>query len=276
MTPYRRLLGIFLRNGYRNGAHPPMDRLVTNRRTATLVLSVLIGAVAALFAYMYVGSAQNRAFKGAELVPAFVAAEAIPKGMAADEVLSKDFVKADKVPEKYRPAGALADKEAIRGKVALGNISAGQIVVDGMFVDPVVAQETAAKRIPAGQVAVTVQVDEVRGVAGLITPGDKVNIMAPSPEGWRTLFENVDVLYIGQVPAAQAGEPAATTAGAPAEARNLVTFAVPQFAAQKIVFASKTTEGIVLTLVPPGNPAKAVPPVGANNLFTGGVTPYEG
>ena len=71
----------------------------------------------------------------------------------------------------------------IRGKVALTKLSAGQIVVDGMFVEPRVAQVTAAQRIPAGQVAVTVSVDQVAGVAGLLVPGDKVNIMVSTPDG---------------------------------------------------------------------------------------------
>ncbi|HZN13537.1 MAG TPA: Flp pilus assembly protein CpaB [Acidimicrobiales bacterium] len=253
---------------------------MTNRRTATLILALLIGSVAALFAYMYVNSAQNRVFRGATLVPTLVADGPIAKGTSGEDVLTKGLLKADKVPEKYRPLTAVLDKNLINGKVAVSNIAAGQVLVEGMFVDPVVAQETAAKRVPAGQVAVTVQVDQVKGVAGLVTPGDQVNIMTIQPDGsQRTLFENVNVLYIGAIAAplpggaavnAPSSEPGATPGA------NLVTFAVPQFAAEKIVYAAKLDGGIYLTLVPPGNKTTSVPPVSSTNLFTGGLTPYEG
>ena len=247
---------------------------MTNRRTALLVLSLLVGSVAALFAYFYVDSAQERAFRGASLVPAYVVASPVAKGTSATDALSKEMVKRDSVPEKFRPTGAVIDTRAIEGKVAIANLAVGQVVVDGMFVDPIVALETAAKRIPLGQVAVTVQIDPVHGVAGLITPGDKVNIMANTPDGGRrTLFENVDVLYIGDLAAPEPGS--ATPASPPPAGSNLITFAVPQLAAQKIVFAAQQEPGIYLTLVPPGNPPAFVPPVNNSNLFTGGPTPYE-
>jgi pilus assembly protein CpaB len=222
---------------------------------------------------MYVSSAQHRAFKGAALVPALVVKGEIEKGTTGEQALSKGLIQQETVPEKYRPATALADKEVIRPKVALAHIAAGQVLVDGMFVDPIKAQETAAKVIPEGQVAVTVSVDPIKGVAGLIAPGDRVNIMASSGDGGqRTLFENVMVLYIGATPA-----PAATTTAAVViPPSNLITFSVPQIAAQKIVFAATQDTGIYLTLVPPGNKATPIPPTNAGNLFTGGPTPYEG
>jgi hypothetical protein len=50
----------------------------------------------------------------------------------------------------------------------------------------------------------------------------------------------------------------------------VITFSVPPAAAAKISVA----QGIYLTLVPPGNPPVAVPPVTQGNLFTGPLTPY--
>ena len=57
------------------------------------------------------------------------------------------------------------------------NLVPGQVVVDGMFVDQATAFVTFSERIPVDQVAVTVSVDQVHGVAGLLVPGDKVNLM---------------------------------------------------------------------------------------------------
>lgn len=248
---------------------------MTQRRTAILVLSLLIGSIAAFLTYVYVNSEQERAYKGAELVRVLVVKGTIDKETPSDQALAKGLIKADSIPTKFRPETAVTDTSLLQGKVALTQLTAGQVLVQGMFVDPRVAQITAAKRIPEGQVAVTVQLDAVRGVANLVVPGDKVNIMAATPDGTqRTLFENVDVLFIGATPAPETGSTEAVPT--PAVDSNLITFAVPQLAAQKIVFAARQDAGIYLTLVPPGNQAAPVPPVNAGNLFGGGPTPYEG
>jgi hypothetical protein len=56
----------------------------------------------------------------------------------------------------------------------------GQILVEGMFVDPLTSRIDNADRIPDGNVAITISVDDIRGVASLIVPGDFVNMMALS------------------------------------------------------------------------------------------------
>jgi pilus assembly protein CpaB len=137
-----------------------------------------------------------------------------------------------------------------------------------MFVEPRAATVSFAQRSPPGQVAVTISVDNVHGVAGLIVPGDQVNIMASAPDGQRYLFQNVNVLAIGNTPAPQPGDTTATTTQS--VGGGLMTFAVPPLAAAKIAVAS----GVYLTLVPPGNQPVAVPPVNPNSLFTGPLTPY--
>jgi pilus assembly protein CpaB len=230
-----------------------------------------VAAIAAFATYAWLNGVQDRAYKDAKLVRVYKVAKDIEKGQTGDQALQSESIRADKAPEKFRPATALTDINVVRGKVALTKLSAGQIVVDGMFVDPRVAQVTAAQRIPAGQVAVTVSADQVQGVAGLLVPGDKVDIMVANGPNLQMLFQNVNILFIGNTAAPQAGE---TQAAVPVTS-GLITFAVPPFAAQKIVQASKGP-GIYLALVPPDNQPLPVPPVNPANLFTGGLTPYEG
>src|SRR5205823_12958571 len=110
------------------------------------------------------------------------------------------LVESSDVPQKYRPTTAVTDISTSKGKVALNDLSAGQVVVDGMFVDPRVTTVSFAQRIPAGQVAISIQVDQIRGVANLIVPGDQVNILASAPEGERYLFQNVNVIAVAPTP----------------------------------------------------------------------------
>jgi len=244
---------------------------VSARRTIILVVAIGVAALASFATYAWLNGVQDRAYAKAKRVQVFVVRKDVPKGTAGEQALSSELVKSGSAPQEFRPATALTDINAIRGKVALTNLSAGQIVVDGMFVDPKVAQVTAAQRVPAGQVAVTVSVDQVHGVAGLLTPGDKVNMMIQGADGKeRFLFQNVNILFIGSTAAPQPGE---TQAAAPT-ASNMITFAVPPLAAEKIVLASNGG-GIYLTLVPPDNQPVSVPPVDPNSLTSGPLTPYE-
>ena len=244
---------------------------MTPRRTVILVVAIVVAAVAAFATYAWLNGVQDRAYDDAKLVRVYKVAKDIEKGTGGEQALESESIRADEAPEEFRPATALTDINVIRGKVALTRLAAGQVVVDGMFVEPRVAQVTAARRIEPGRVAVTISADQVTGVAGLIVPGDRVNIMANTPTGIQMLFQNVEILFIGTTAAPEAGE----TQAVAATTSNLITFSVPPLAAEKIVQATKSG-GIYLTLVPPDNQPVPVPPVNAGNLFTGGLTPYEG
>jgi pilus assembly protein CpaB len=241
---------------------------VGSRRTVILIAAIVIAAFAAVAIYSYLNTVQDRAYKNAKLVDVYRVTKDVKKGTPGEQAIDGGLVKKGVIPQQYRPATALTAINTIRGKVALNGLSAGQVVVDGMFVEPRVAQVSFAQRIPLGQVAVSITVDQVHGVANLIVPGDKVNILATAPDGQRFLFQNVDVIAIGTTPAPQPGETTATTT--PTPSTGVITFSVPPAAAAKISVA----QGIYLTLVPPGNPPVAVPPVTQGNLFTGPLTPY--
>ncbi|MGH9153053.1 MAG: Flp pilus assembly protein CpaB [Acidimicrobiales bacterium] len=237
------------------------------KRTLIVAGAVVVAAIAAFANYAYLSSVQDRAYDNAERVRVFVVAQDIEKGVPGEQALQEERIRSDEIPREFRPGTAITDTATIRGKVALSNLSMGQVVVDGMFVDPVVAQVSFSQRIPLGQVAVTVSVGQVQGVAGLVVPGDRVNLLVSDPAGARRyLYQNVNVLAIGSSAAPQAGE----TQAAVNPGSNLITFAVPPIAAARIVAASD----LYLTLVPPDNPATQVPPVSPDDLFPAELTPY--
>ena len=240
-----------------------------NRRTLIVIAAVVVAAVAAFANYSYLSTTQDRANKGAERVQVYVVKQDVPKGLPGEQAIEQKYVDRSAIPKEFRPVTALNDVATIRGKVALANLAAGQVVVDGMFVDPKAAQVTFAQRIPPGQVAITVSVDQTRGVAGLLVPGDLVNILVNVEGTQRYLMQNVKVLAIGQTAAPEAGE--TSTAANSAELGGLITFAVPPTAASKLALAASS--GLYLTLVPPDNNPVNIPPVNLGNLFSGGLTP---
>lgn len=233
-----------------------------------MVVAVILAAVAGATTFLYVRGVEARAFGQAELVEVFVVTKTVPKGLPGEQAIG-EFVKASRIPRKFRPATALTDPTSINGKVAVTDLSVNTVLVEGQFVDPRQAQVTFSQRIPAGHVAITVSVDQVRGVAGLLVPGDKVNILVAEGGTQRVLFQNVNVIAIGTTAAPQAGE----TAAVANPGSGLITFAVPPEAASRIAYASQQGGGIYLTLVPLDNQPAPVPPVNAGNLFGGALTP---
>jgi len=230
--------------------------------------AIVFGGLAAFLAYSYLNGVQNRAYHGATLVKVFRVKQDIPKGTPGENAIDKGFIESADEPVKFRPATALTNLNVIRGKLAPVGIPSGAILVDGQFVDARVATVSSAQRIPAGQVAITVSVDQVHAVGGLLQPGDKVNILINSGGAERFLYQNVNILYIGTSAAPEAGE--SQQQQTPGTGSGMITFAVPPGAAARIAFAEK----LYLTLVPPDYQPQAVGAVNEQSLFQGGLTPY--
>ena len=234
-------------------------------------MAILFGGIAAFLAYGYLNGVQDRAYHDATLVKVFRVKQDIPKGTPGENAIDKGFIESADQPQKFRPATALTSLTAIRGKIAPAAIPAGATLVEGQFVDARVATVSSAQRIPAGQVAITVSVDQVHAVGGLLQPGDKVNMLVNNSGSEKYLYQNVNILYIGTSAAPEAGDSSTTDQKqTPGGGSGLITFAVPPAAAARIAYAEK----LYLTLVPPDYQPQAVPPITDGNLAQGGLTPY--
>ena len=140
--------------------------------------------------------------------------------------------------------------------MAISDLAANQVVVTNQFVTQQDSLSTFSQLLKNNEVAITISVDQVRGVAGLLVPGDFVNILitdaGPPEEGrsrrgpgrrgglhpaGRYLYQKVQILAVGQTRQLEPGETAATNPdGTPtaATASGLITFVVRADAAQRI------------------------------------------
>lgn len=249
------------------------------RRTSMVIAAVVLGMIASFTLYRHLQGIEDQVYGDANPVEVVVAAVDVPKGTTGEQAIAGGLA-TKMMPAEFRPASAITTIESVRGKVANLDLPAGTVVVENAFVPPTQAVvNTNAQLIPEGMVAISIAVDRVRGVAGLIRPGDRVNLIVDDPSSPDTLtkqvlFQNVDVLFVGQTPAPQPGQnPVVAAASAPAEvgAGDLLTLAVPPLAASKIALVSDA--GIYLALVPPNNTPVPVPPVNGGNLLSGDLTP---
>ncbi len=271
---------------------------MSSRRTLILIAAVVVGAIAAYALYTYVGGIEDNANNNAERVKIFKIVADIPKGTFGDEAFSQGLIKEDVIAKEYRPATAITTPAQIDGLVAISDLPANQVVVSNQFVSQAESLSTFSSLLKNNEVAITISIDQVRGVAGLLVPGDFVNMMvtgtpqaaggaaAAGPGGdalytqrARYLFQKVQILAVGQTRKLEPGETADTNAdGTPVTntSSGMLTFALPALAAQQI--ASVDGGAFYLTLVPKDYQPTALPPLDVNAPLPGEtanqLTPY--
>jgi len=269
-----------------------------NRRATIAAVAILLAVVAGVGAYIYLSGADQRAQKNYDLVDAFVAAGNIPKGTSGQQAVSGQLIVTKKVVRNSRPETALPGTSAIANQVAVTDINKGDFIFSNSFVDQAQSQPGLSD-LAKGDVAVTVSVDDVRGVAGFVQPGDRVNVMryastknppgvqqGPDVGSYYTAYvaQNLRVLAVGHlavnsVPTTTAPSGAPAAAAAPTGS-VLITLEVSPLDAEKVVLAQQGSPtppyppSLVLALVPKGyQPAVVAPVTDAYNLNLPGVTP---
>jgi Flp pilus assembly protein CpaB len=252
---------------------------VSSRRTAILIGAIAVGILAVVLIWTYVRSIEDNLYAESQPKEVYVAGGAIPRGTDGTAAVGDKSITSGQVPQAYFPATAIASADEVQNKVALFDISPGTIIVRGMFVDPATTQISFRERLKnKTHVAISVQVDQVRGVGGFLVPGDEVNIMVMSEyvradgaqagtndagaitidKTARMLYQKVQVLAVGQTQLLSPGEQADTTAAA-GSGSGLLTLNVPAKAAQYL--ASFQDKGLYLTLVPKDYKPEAMQPL---------------
>jgi len=136
------------------------------------------------------------------------------------------------------PEGAFAVKDDLLSggrRVVLSPLKRGEVVLRSRITGPG-QRASLASLLDEGKRAVTVSVDDVRGVAGFVLPGDFVDIVIIADDGSPKrqsysdiLLEHVKVLAIDQVASEGEGQPTVAKA---------VTVEVTKEQAQKILLAT--------------------------------------
>ena len=165
---------------------------MNSRRTVILIMAVVIGAVAALGVLSYVRSAETTADEAAAPVEMWVVKQPIPKGTSIEAVVEQGLIAKEQTAQKYRPATAVVDPVAeLGGLVAITDLPVDLPLVTGTFASPTVVNTGITDRLEErGLVTVTFTVDQARGAAYLIEPGDFVNVLVERE--WDTPFFEED------------------------------------------------------------------------------------
>jgi pilus assembly protein CpaB len=250
---------------------------MTSKRTVVVAVAVAVGVLASVLSYVFLNNAQNNAYHNAKLVNAFVIAKPIPRTLSGADVANGGYLQQKKVPAEFRPSTAVTTLSAIRDDEANANLPVGEIAVSGMFSSPDTIASVAAETVPQGDVAISVSVVQVHAVAGLIQPGDKVDILLDlNGNQETTLYQQVPVLAVGTTLVPAPGTAPSGTQTTASTTSNVITFAVTPAAAARIALADSdgggVTGGIYLALEAAGNPAAAPTTITSANLIPANTT----
>jgi pilus assembly protein CpaB len=196
-----------------------------------LVAAIVMGGLAALLARNWLLSRIQVADTNTTIV---VAAKQLPFGTP----LTDDSV--DEIPwaAKAVPAGSFSSKQALfkdGRRVALAMVQQNEPILSSKITGPG-ERASLSTLLDKDKRAITVRVDDVRGVAGFILPNDRVDVVlirnSTDASGSRRsdlLLQDVKVIAVDQIASQQKDNPVVAKA---------VTLEVTPYEAQKISLAT--------------------------------------
>ncbi len=193
-------------------------------RKKLLIAALVVGAFAAALMYMYVQEREEEVerYVGEDYTAEVaVAAMDIPAG----EPLEQEHVTTESVPKDFLPANPIMrdDIEIYLGQPVAERIDADSMILSSDFAVSDERATTLSARVPSGERAMTVSVDAISGVGGMLRPGDRVDILGTFPvqdedelvpeagaggQGYVTmsLLQNVTLLAVGDEFAGRDGQ----------------------------------------------------------------------
>ena len=233
------------------------------RRILTVALALLLAVLGTAGVLSYVHQAGIRALAGHKAVSVLIATKEIPSGTSARAALAAGLVSAQTLPVSSVPSDAVRSiTPDLAGLVTSAAVAPGQLLLLPMLVTA--AQTTSGLTIPAGMVAVTIQLCVPEAVAGNVRAGSEVAVFDTYAAGstltaqpdcngphqqqgygavhTRIVLPKVQVLSIGSASAAGPASSSATStafsqsSSASSSLGNvLVTLAVDQGNAERLI-----------------------------------------
>jgi pilus assembly protein CpaB len=227
---------------------------------------VLLAIVGAVLVVTYAQGADQRAVKDLQPVGVLVVTKAVPAGATVDTV--KASVTLQQVPGSAVAKSALDTLDTSAGKVAAADLVPGEQLLAEKLVAPEDLQTSGSVKVPAGLQEVSFQLEPQRLVGGRLQPGDHVGVFISMKSGGieskadkettQLSIHKVLVTAVQRAPEAAAKPAPTASATAAPDPRDvnlptgslMITVAVNDVNAGKIVFASEFGDSIWLTREP--------------------------
>lgn len=239
------------------------------KQTVALVLSVILGFIAVLAMKNYIEQEKKTAASRFVPVKVIVAAKAIP----LEAQLSSGDCRGIEIPEDSATADMIQPSEigTYMGRPLGRALDRGAFLMKSDFKRP---EAKIASAIPSGKRLIAVSVDQIAGVAGLIQPGGRVDVLytqlekvgaASDKRGARTVHLLSDVIVHAVDNRTNMFIGGRTDSGS--KPYNSVTLLVSPLEAV-IITAAQQTGKVTLALRSPDDvlATDPIPAIGAENL----------
>lgn len=198
------------------------------RRIIAVVIALVLALVGGGLVLSYVSGADARAVESQNPVTAYVVKKLVPSGTTLADARSQGLIASTKVARTGRPAGVLSVVDpSNQALVATTDIQPGEFVMAARFGTKQASEKAVG--VPAGMVALSVQLTAPERVANFITPGSHIAIYAThglksigtdakakafnelDARGTHVVLADVEVIAFGSTPLQNAGGDNAST-----------------------------------------------------------------
>ena len=165
------------------------------------VLALVFSLITVGGIYLYLEDARA-GLAETDMVTVIVARQDIP----ARTPVAAAMLDSRAIPADYKHRLELTRQADVVGKITLVPIAAGQSILSSLLVEPGETGEGLAYAIPESMKAMTISIDQVSGVAGMLRPGDRVDVITLIPLGESNAqpysvaaLQDIGVLAVGRV-----------------------------------------------------------------------------
>lgn len=233
--------------------------------------ALFVAALATFGAYRLL--AANSRSGDVILRPVIVATRDLPEGGVIDKLALKSV----QWPLQSVPAGAFSSIDSVAGRVTRVAVFTGEAIVPGRLA-PLGTGPGLELKIPPGQRAMAVRINDVAGISGLLLPNSRVDVLVTIREEnsdrqvAKLFMENMLVLSVGkEVQRDASGKPidatTVTLAVTPEEAERLaiamnsgsIQLVLRGYGESKNIATRGATSGDVLSQLKGGLPPQTAP-----------------
>ncbi len=221
------------------------------QKRKAFIVSIVLAVIAGILAQAYLISLEKKYRAGAKPIEVLIAKGYIPERTLITEymVTTKKIPAEHVAPKALNQVQQLWNQEGVYLYSTVVPIEPGEQIVTTKLISPG-REAGVAMVVPEGKRAMSIPVDAVTGVADLIRPGHKVDVLATleAEQGEQsrtaTILQNVQVLAVkdliigaGTAPSQAAAQSAAEMGALPEEVAPTVTLALTPQEAQILAHA---------------------------------------
>jgi len=214
------------------------------RRIGLLLAALVVAVFGTSAVYAYVNRVEAKTVNANTLVKVLVATDAIPSGTTGAVISQNNLAVFKTMPKRNVPPGSLTDLSDVSHKQVAADVLPGEVLLAARFTEQDQAR-TGVLAIPDNKIADSVQLADPQRVAGFVVSGSQVAVFNTTddhgteakPAETGVILARAQVIAVGPSALQSNG---ATGAGEQQTATTILTLALTQVQAEKLVLAQET------------------------------------